>query len=34
LLARSADMPDFATLEASLGDTLRQVHDAYERIVR
>ena len=33
LLARSTDMPDFATLEASLGDTLRQVHEAYERIV-
>ena len=34
LLARSADMPDFATLEASLSDTLRQVHEAYERIIR
>ncbi len=33
LLARSADMPDFATLEASLRETLAAVHAAYERIV-
>jgi glutamate-ammonia-ligase adenylyltransferase len=34
LLARSAEMPDFSTLEASLQETLRQVHEAYERIVQ
>jgi glutamate-ammonia-ligase adenylyltransferase len=33
LLARAADMPDFATLEASLKDTLVAVHKAFERIV-
>jgi glutamate-ammonia-ligase adenylyltransferase len=33
LLARASDMPDFATLEASLRDTLDAVHDAFERIV-
>ena len=33
LLARAADMPDFATLEATLKDTLAAVHEAFERIV-
>jgi glutamate-ammonia-ligase adenylyltransferase len=33
LLARASDMPDFATLEASLKDTLAAVHGAFERIV-
>jgi glutamate-ammonia-ligase adenylyltransferase len=33
LLARAADMPDFATLEATLKDTLTAVHEAFERIV-
>ncbi len=33
LLARASDMPDFASLEASLKETLRAVHDAFERIV-
>jgi len=33
LLARSSDMPDFATLEAMLKDTLSGVHDAFDRIV-
>jgi len=33
LLARAADMPDFATLEACLKDTLVAVHEAFERIV-
>ncbi|HSD92337.1 MAG TPA: bifunctional [glutamine synthetase] adenylyltransferase/[glutamine synthetase]-adenylyl-L-tyrosine phosphorylase [Methyloceanibacter sp.] len=33
LLARAADMPDFATLEASLKDTLAAVREAFERIV-
>jgi glutamate-ammonia-ligase adenylyltransferase len=33
LLARSADMPDFPTLEASLQDTLKAVHEAFDRIV-
>ena len=33
LLARAAEMPDFATLEASLNDTLAAVHEAFERIV-
>jgi [glutamine synthetase] adenylyltransferase / [glutamine synthetase]-adenylyl-L-tyrosine phosphorylase len=33
LLARSADMPDFATLEATLKDTLAAVHEAFERLV-
>jgi glutamate-ammonia-ligase adenylyltransferase len=33
LLARASDMPDFATLEASLRDTLSAVHALYERIV-
>lgn len=34
LLARSANMPDFPTLEAMLTDTLANVHEAFERIVR
>jgi len=34
LLARASDMPDFPTLEASLKDTLAEVHAAFERIVR
>ena len=34
LLARASAMPDFATLEASLKDTLDAVHAAFERIVR
>ena len=34
LLARASDMPDFATLEASLKDTLATVREAFERIVR
>ena len=33
LLARASDMPDFATLEAMLKDTLAAVHELYERIV-
>jgi len=33
LLARASDMPDFATLEATLTDTLGAVHEAFERIV-
>ncbi|MGZ8401569.1 MAG: [protein-PII] uridylyltransferase family protein, partial [Methyloceanibacter sp.] len=33
LLARASDMPDFATLEAMLKDTLAAVHAHYERIV-
>jgi [glutamine synthetase] adenylyltransferase / [glutamine synthetase]-adenylyl-L-tyrosine phosphorylase len=33
LLARAADMPDFATLEGMLKDTLRAVHALYDRIV-
>ena len=33
LLARASDMPDFATLEAMLKDTLEAVHEPYERIV-
>jgi glutamate-ammonia-ligase adenylyltransferase len=33
LLARASDMPDFATLEAMLKDTLAAVHERYERIV-
>ena len=33
LLARASDMPDFATLEATLEDTLAAVHEAFERIV-
>lgn len=33
LLARSADMPDFATLEAALKDTLARVHSAFNRLV-
>ncbi|MGZ8399677.1 MAG: bifunctional [glutamine synthetase] adenylyltransferase/[glutamine synthetase]-adenylyl-L-tyrosine phosphorylase [Methyloceanibacter sp.] len=33
LLARASDMPDFATLEASLKDTLQAVHEAFDRIV-
>ncbi|MGH6864946.1 MAG: bifunctional [glutamine synthetase] adenylyltransferase/[glutamine synthetase]-adenylyl-L-tyrosine phosphorylase [Methyloceanibacter sp.] len=33
LLARAAEMPDFATLEATLNDTLATVHEAFERIV-
>ena len=34
LLARASDMPDFATLEAMLKDTLAAVHELYEWIVR
>ena len=33
LLARAAEMPDFATLEATLKDTLTAVHEAFDRIV-
>jgi glutamate-ammonia-ligase adenylyltransferase len=33
LLARAAEMPDFATLEAMLKDTLAAVHEAFDRIV-
>jgi glutamate-ammonia-ligase adenylyltransferase len=33
LLARSADMPDFATLEATLKDTLEAVHQAFDLLV-
>jgi glutamate-ammonia-ligase adenylyltransferase len=33
LLARASDMPDFATLEATVKDTLTAVHEAFERIV-
>jgi glutamate-ammonia-ligase adenylyltransferase len=33
LLARAAEMPDFASLEASLRDTLREVREAFDRIV-
>jgi hypothetical protein len=33
LLARASDMPDFATLEATLKDTLTAVHEAFERTV-
>jgi glutamate-ammonia-ligase adenylyltransferase len=33
LLARASDMPDFASLEATLKDTLAAVHEAFERIV-
>ncbi len=33
LLARASEMPDFATLEASLNDTLAAVHEAFDRIV-
>ncbi|MGB3021151.1 MAG: hypothetical protein WBB50_03390, partial [Methyloceanibacter sp.] len=33
LLARASEMPDFASLEATLTDTLGAVHDAFERIV-
>ncbi len=33
LLARASDMPDFATLEAMLRDTLANVHDAFDRII-
>ena len=34
LLARASDMPDFATLEATLKDTLQAVHEAFDRIVK
>ncbi|HMK42432.1 MAG TPA: bifunctional [glutamine synthetase] adenylyltransferase/[glutamine synthetase]-adenylyl-L-tyrosine phosphorylase [Methyloceanibacter sp.] len=34
LLARAAEMPDFASLEASLQDTLSDVREAFDRIVR
>jgi glutamate-ammonia-ligase adenylyltransferase len=34
LLARASDMPDFASLEATLKETLGAVHDAFDRIVR
>jgi len=33
LLARASDMPDFATLEGMLKDTLSAVHALYDRIV-
>ena len=33
LLARASDMPDFATLEAMLKDTLGAVQDAFDRLV-
>jgi len=33
LLARSADMPDFETLEATLKETLAAVHGAFDRII-
>ena len=33
LLARAGDMPDFATLEATLEDTLAAVKEAFDRIV-
>lgn len=33
LLARSADMPDFSMLEATLQETLSRVHDAFNRLV-
>lgn len=33
LLARSVDMPDFATLEAMLTDSLAAVHDVFDRII-
>ena len=33
LLARASDMPDFATLEATLKDTVAAVREAFERIV-
>jgi glutamate-ammonia-ligase adenylyltransferase len=33
MLARASDMPDFATLEATLKDTVVAVHEAFERIV-
>jgi glutamate-ammonia-ligase adenylyltransferase len=33
LLARAAELPDFATLEATLTDTLTAVHEAFDRIV-
>ena len=32
LLARASDMPDFASLEATLKETLAAVHEAFERI--
>jgi [glutamine synthetase] adenylyltransferase / [glutamine synthetase]-adenylyl-L-tyrosine phosphorylase len=34
LLARAAEMPDFASLEASLRETLGDVREAFDRIVR
>jgi glutamate-ammonia-ligase adenylyltransferase len=34
LLARASDMPDFATLEATLKDMLQAVHEAFDRILR
>jgi len=33
LLARASDMPDFATLEVTLKDSLAAVQEAFERIV-
>ena len=33
LLARASDMPDFATLEVTLRDTLAGVRAAFERII-
>ena len=34
LLARAADMPDFASLEVTLKNALQNTHDAFTRIVR
>jgi glutamate-ammonia-ligase adenylyltransferase len=34
LLARAADMPDFASLEVTLKNALQNTHDAFIRIVR
>jgi [glutamine synthetase] adenylyltransferase / [glutamine synthetase]-adenylyl-L-tyrosine phosphorylase len=33
LLARASEMPDFASLEATLRETLVAVQEAFERIV-
>jgi len=33
LLARAADVPDFATLEATLADTQRKVRASFVRIL-
>jgi len=34
LLARAADMPDFASLEVTLKNALENTHDAFNRIVK